>query len=300
MNKSTPIEQLKAIIEFRKSNTAPVDTMGASKVGDKKDEKLYRFQTLIGLMLSSQTKDEVTSEAVKNLQKGLSGGLTPSTLSQSNVDTVDQLIKKVGFHKRKAENIIEAAKVCYKDYDNDIPRTLDDLISIKGVGVKMATLCMAHAWHEQVGIGVDVHVFRIANLLGWVKTSSPEKTEIELQKIFPKELWKPLNGAIVGFGQTTCGAKKQKCELCPISSSCPHYNGMEYESEDEIDEEKKSKSKNSPSKIKNSTSKKKNSTSKNRKNRKGGDDFVVSDSDIEDLVLDDDDDDEENEDSEYD
>ena len=98
MKKSTPIEQLKAIIEFRKSSIAPVDTMGASEVGDKSDEKIYRFQTLIGLMLSSQTKDEITSDAVKNLQKGLEGGLTPSSLSKANVETVDELIKKVGFH----------------------------------------------------------------------------------------------------------------------------------------------------------------------------------------------------------
>lgn len=279
MKKSTPVEQLKAIIEFRKTSTAPVDTMGASKVGDSTDEKTYRFQTLIGLMLSPQTKDEITSEAVKNLQKGFEGGLTPSSLSKSNVDTVDQLIKKVGFHKDKAERIIEASKICHKDYNNDIPRSLDDLMSFKGVGLKIATLCMAEAWNEQVGIGVDVHVHRISNMLKWVKTNSPDKTEIELKKIFPKEMWKPLNGAIVGFGQTICGSKKQKCELCPISDSCPRFNGVE--DEDEIVSEKNVSPKSKNKKKGN----KKASPLKNKK-RKKKNDFEQSDSDIEDFVVD--------------
>ena len=294
MKKSTPIEQLKAIIEFRKSSIAPVDTMGASKVGDKSDEKIYRFQTLIGLMLSSQTKDEITSDAVKNLQKGLEGGLTPSSLSKANAETVDELIKKVGFHKDKSKWIIEAAKTCSKDYDNDIPHSLKELIALKGVGMKMATLCMAHAWHEQVGIGVDVHVHRIANMLGWVKTNHPDKTEIELEKVFPKELWKPLNGAIVGFGQTICGSKKQKCEMCPISDSCLRYNGVDYdyESDNGDDDDMEMKKKSSP---KSATKKKKASKSspaknkkspKKKKSKKKVDDFEESDSDIEDFVAD--------------
>ena len=165
MKNLTPSDQLQAIIEFRKSFTAPVDMMGTNQIGEEIDEKTIRFHTLIGLMLSSQTKDEITLDAIQNLQKGIEGGLTPATLSKANVETVDQLIKKVGFHRDKAERIIEAAKICQKDYDNDIPHSLKELTALNGVGIKMATLCMADAWHEQVGIGVDVHVHRISNLL---------------------------------------------------------------------------------------------------------------------------------------
>lgn len=284
MKKLTPSEQLKAIIEFRKKSSAPVDTMGASKVGDKKDEKIYRFQTLIGLMLSAQTKDEKTSEAVENLKKGLEGGLTPASLSKANQETVENLIKKVSFYKKKAERIIEAARICQKDYDNDIPRTMKELTAIKGVGVKMATLCMAHAWNDQVGIGVDVHVDRIANRLKWVKTKHPDQTEIELQKVFPKELWAPLNDAIVGFGQTICSAVKPKCELCPITDSCPYYNNVESDSESE-EEKPSKKSKRSPNKKKQTKNQKKKSPKKKGGRRK--DDFEQSDSDIEDFVVDD-------------
>jgi endonuclease-3 len=84
----------------------------------------------------------------------------------------------------------------------------------------MATLAMVHAWHEDVGIGVDVHVHRIANRLGWCATTQPEKTEAALQAVFPKELWEPLNETVVGFGQTICAARKPKCSHCPIADTC--------------------------------------------------------------------------------
>lgn len=283
MKSITPTDQLKAIIEFRKTSSAPVDTMGASKVGDKKNEKTYRFQTLIGLMLSAQTKDEINSQAVENLKNGLDGGLTPASLSKANQETVEQLIKKVSFYKNKAERIIEAAKICQKDYDNDIPSTMKGLTALKGVGVKMATLCMAHAWNEQIGIGVDVHVHRIANKLKWAKTKNPDQTEIELQKIFPKELWAPLNDAIVGFGQTICSAKNPKCEQCPISDSCPCYNGEESESESDDGKTSKYFPKKKEKKQKKKQEKKK---SPKKKTSKRKDDFEESDSDIEDFVAD--------------
>ncbi|KAH0787721.1 DNA glycosylase [Histomonas meleagridis] len=218
---SLPVKQLKEIIKFRAKSAAPVDTMGCSKLGDLSNPKLFRFQTLIALMLSAQTKDMITSQAVENL-KTLEGGLTPSSLSKANEETVKNLIRKVSFFNNKAKRIIEVAKICERDYDGDIPDSLDALMKLPGVGLKMATLAMGTAWEKQVGIGVDVHVHRIANRLGWVKTKNPNETEAELQKVFPKELWVPLNEAIVGFGQTICGAKKQKCEECPIRDTCPY------------------------------------------------------------------------------
>ncbi|OHT05554.1 HhH-GPD superfamily base excision DNA repair protein [Tritrichomonas foetus] len=266
MKKSTPSEQLKTLIEFRKKSFAPVDTMGCSKVGDKSDPKTYRFQTLMGLMLSAQTKDEITAEAIQNLKKGLKGGLTAHTLANANQESVQEMIRKVSFYKTKAGRIIEAAQICERDYDSDIPKTIKDLTALKGVGIKMATLAMSHAWNEQTGIGVDVHVHRIANRLQWVKTKTPEATEDALQEVFPKELWEPLNETIVGFGQTICGAVKQKCELCPITDSCAYYNGID--SGDESDSEKKEKSSKNSKRTKNSRTAKNTKNTKNTK--KGG------------------------------
>lgn len=219
---ASPIDQLNALIEFRKEFAAPVDTMGCSKLGDTENEKLYRFQTLIALMLSAQTKDQVTSKAMENLRT-LKGGLTPPVLAAQKEETVQELIKQVSFYRNKAERIIKVAGICDSNYDGDIPNTLEKLVELPGVGMKMATLAMGHAWKNPVGIGTDVHVHRIANRLGWVKTNHPDQTEIELQKVFPKELWDPLNETIVGFGQTVCAARKQMCEQCPISGSCKYY-----------------------------------------------------------------------------
>lgn len=245
---SSPVEQLKALIEFRKGSEAPVDTMGCSKLGDTMDPKLYRFQTLIALMLSAQTKDQTTSQAIERL-KEMKGGLTPTSLGHANIDVVKEIIRPVSFYQNKADRIIEAAQICERDYNGDIPRTLEDLLKLRGVGMKMATLCMGSAWNEQIGIGVDVHVHRISNRLGWVNTKNPDATEVELQKVFPKELWEPLNETIVGFGQTICNAKKPKCELCPISESCAFLNSPDIEDSDEKNSQKKKKKQ--PAKKKN-------------------------------------------------
>lgn len=216
---STPVEQLQALIDYRAKNQAPVDTMGCSKVGDTSDPKLYRFQTLIALMLSAQTKDQITAKAVENLRT-LEGGLTPSVLASQKKETVEELIRQVSFFRNKAERIIKVAGICDRDYNGDIPDTIESLVALPGVGLKMATLAMGHAWKKNIGIGVDVHVHRIANRLGWVKTKHPDETEVELQKVFPKELWEPLNETLVGFGQTICAAKKQLCDECPIHDTC--------------------------------------------------------------------------------
>lgn len=227
------VKQLKTLIEFRKTHTAPVDTMGCSTLSERDDPKTSRFQTLISLMLSSMTKDQQTSAAVKKLQQ-MEGGLNAPNLMKANYDVVLECIKSVGFAKKKASYIIEAAKRCHEEYDDDIPKTLKELTDFNGVGVKMGTLAMAHCWGEQIGIGVDVHVHRISNLLGWVKTKNPEETEKALQKTLPKELWHDVNHTMVGFGQTICEAKKPKCEECPIKDTCRYYLGG---SEDEEDDE---------------------------------------------------------------
>ena len=227
------VDQLKKIIEFRKKHEAPVDTMGCGCNSEQIDPKTERFQTLISLMLSSQTKDQITSEAVQNLQK-MKGGLNAPNLMNADPTVVLECIKRVGFAQRKREYIIEAAKKCHAEYDDDIPKTLDELTAFKGVGIKMATLAMMHCWHENIGIGVDVHVHRISNLLGWIKTKTPEQSETALQKVFPQELWGEINHALVGFGQAYCTSKKPKCDICPIKDTCRAYQGAESsESESE-------------------------------------------------------------------
>ena len=221
------IEQLKKIIEFRKTHTAPVDTMGSDSLADKGDPKTQRFQTLIALLLGVQTKDQMTALAMWNLKK-IDGGLTASTLSNADPTVVYECIKAVRYPKHKIPFLFNAAQVCHTKYNDDIPQTFEELTAMNGVGTKIATLTMNLCWGKDIGIGVDIHVHRISNLLGWVHTENADETEIALERLFPKEYWPHICKALAGFGQAYCTKKKPKCFMCPIRKTCLTFNADEY------------------------------------------------------------------------
>lgn len=211
------------ISEMRKKVKAPVDAVGCQALADRDaTPQVFRFQTLVGLMLSAQTKDIMTGKAIENLKKNLKGGLTVDSVLNEEVDKIDSLIKLVTYHYTKAKNMKATAKVLKENYKGDIPSTLSGLEDLPGVGRKMAMLCMQVAWEQTVGIGVDVHVHRIANRLGWVKnTKTPEQTRKELESWLPVEYWKPINQLFVGFGQTICTPTHPKCKICKVNHLCP-------------------------------------------------------------------------------
>ncbi|KAI8318758.1 DNA glycosylase, partial [Martensiomyces pterosporus] len=215
---------LDRIREYRATHEAPVDTVGCEALTkEEKDPKRRRFRSLISLMLSAQTKDEITAEAVRNLSQRLPGGLSPKSLSDAPIDSVRECVRRVGFWQRKANYIKEAARTCLEQYDSDIPRTVPQLLSLPGVGPKMAYLAMHAAWQDNQGIGVDTHVLRISHKLGWVEESAktPEATRHALESWLPKSLWREINTMLVGFGQTMCRAVGPKCDECPVSQYCP-------------------------------------------------------------------------------
>ena len=188
---------------WRRNNEAPVDVVGCHCLADTSLEpKVVRFQHLVSLMLSSQTKDATTAAAVKNLQTKLTGGLTPQAVVKAGVSAVDACIDKVGFHQNKAKYVVEAASRIITEFGGDIPKTVEGLTSLKGVGPKMAFLCMQVAWDKTVGIGVDVHVHRISNRFGWAATtkSTPVATQKALEGWLPQSKWRELNPLLVGFG----------------------------------------------------------------------------------------------------
>ncbi|KAJ1732786.1 alpha,alpha-trehalase nth1 [Coemansia sp. Benny D160-2] len=215
---------LDRIREYRATHEAPVDTVGCEALTEEeKDPKLRRFRSLISLMLSAQTKDEITADAVRTLSQRLSGGLTPKSLSEAPIDMIHECIRRVGFWQRKANYIKEAARTCLEQYDSDIPRTVPQLLSLPGVGPKMAYLAMHAAWQDTQGIGVDTHVLRLTHRLGWVSDAakSPEATRHSLESWMPKSLWRELNPLLVGLGQTVCRAIGPKCNECPVIHHCP-------------------------------------------------------------------------------
>ncbi|KAF0551523.1 DNA glycosylase [Gigaspora margarita] len=220
-------EVYKCIKNYRKTAIAPVDTMGCERLADEPNDVITpqtsRFQSLIALMLSSQTKDQVTAAAMQNLRQQLTGGLNIESIMQVDEKFLDQCISKVGFHRRKAKYIKQTAKICKEEYNGDIPNSVEGLMKLPGVGPKMAYLCMHVAWKQNQGIGVDVHVHRIANRLGWCRTekAGPEATRQVLESWLPYSFWQEINPMLVGFGQITCLPRNPKCLECPVRNKCP-------------------------------------------------------------------------------
>ncbi|KAI9835086.1 MAG: hypothetical protein M1819_002638 [Sarea resinae] len=206
---------------------APVDTMGCERLADETaSPRDQRFQTLISLMLSSQTKDTVTAATIRHLQTSLPGsppGLTLENILAVPAATLNDLIHAVGFHNNKTRYIKATAELLQQQHGSDIPHTPEALMALPGVGPKMAYLCLSAAWGRTEGIGVDVHVHRITNLWGWHRTRTPELTRAALESWLPRERWHEINSLLVGLGQTVClpvGRRCAECDLMP-KRLCP-------------------------------------------------------------------------------
>lgn len=217
---------LDGIRQMRASQGAPVDSMGCEKAGCFLPPKDRRFAILVSALLSSQTKDEVTHGAVQRLiQKGL---LTVEGIANSSEADLKDVIYPVGFYTRKAAYLKKVAILCKEEYNGDIPKNLKDLLSLPGIGPKMAHLIMNVGWEDVQGICVDTHVHRICNRLGWVSfsgmkqnTKTPEETRKALEAWLPRDEWVPINPLLVGFGQTVCTPVRPRCGECLVSSFCP-------------------------------------------------------------------------------
>ena len=223
------IEQVyNRLVEVRKAIQAPVDTIGCHMLAKpaRMNLKAFRFQVMTGLLLSSQTKDEVTAAAFGRLSDKFGVEFDAFVISKQHPDVISKLIKPVGFYRRKAEYLVKAAGVLVKDFDGDLPDRINDVMNLPGIGPKMAHLIMAVAWNQVTGIGVDVHVHRIANRLGWVDTDDTERTRVLLEGLFDRKHWFTLNPLLVGFGQTVCTVKTPKCmEKChlEIRKECKYF-----------------------------------------------------------------------------
>ena len=214
-------QQLKNIREMRCDRNAAVDHQGCERTADvSASPEVQRYQILISLMLSSQTKDQVTYEAMRKLKEN---NLTVQNILKMPEAKIGELIKPVGFWKKKAGYIKRATEICHEQYADDIPPTIEELVKLPGVGPKMAYITMNVAWNKLTGIGVDTHVHRISNRLGWVKkaTTLPEQTRIALESWLPREEWSEINVLLVGFGQQTCLPVKPLCSQCLNVEICP-------------------------------------------------------------------------------
>jgi endonuclease-3 len=162
------------------------------------------YKTLISTLMSARTKDEVTLLAAERLFEVAPGF---KQLNRLDTDSIEKLIYPVGFYKTKARHIKELARKVLTKFDGKVPMTRTDLVSLPGVGIKTANLVLNRAFNIPA-IAVDTHVHRISNLLGWVHTKNPEKTQIELEKILPKKYWTDMNRLFVSIGRQFTSKRK--------------------------------------------------------------------------------------------
>ncbi len=180
------------------------------------------FKVLICCILSLRTNDLTTYPCSLRM---LELGTKPEDFLNIDVDTLAKAIYPVGFYRNKAQQILDISKELVEKYNGQVPKSIDELVKFKGVGRKTANLVMAKGFDEPA-ICVDVHVHRISNRLGWVKTKTPEETEMELRKLLPVKYWLDINTILVTFGQNLCKPQKPMCNICPIKQYCNSFNNL--------------------------------------------------------------------------
>ncbi|MCI4331649.1 MAG: endonuclease III [Thermoplasmata archaeon] len=174
------------------------------------------FQVLIGTILSQRTKDANTDAASAKLFARFPDA---ASLARAPTREVERLIHATGFYHVKARKIRECARELLTRFDGQVPRDLEQLLTLPGVGPKTAN-CVLVFGYGIPGMPVDTHVHRIANRLGAVRTRTPEDTEAALRRILPQPYWNPLNPIIVQHGQNLCRPRGPRCHECPILDLC--------------------------------------------------------------------------------
>lgn len=174
------------------------------------------YKVLIACLLSLRTKDETMIPAATRL---FAVADTPEKLVKLTAEEIQKLVFPVGFYRNKSQTLLEVSHRILEDFEGNVPKTMDELLSLKGVGRKTANLVLGLG-HGIPAICVDVHVHRISNRLGYIKTKDPEETEMKLRKILPVPYWHIINKVMVLHGQQTCKPVGARCDICPVELDC--------------------------------------------------------------------------------
>lgn len=175
------------------------------------------FQILISALLSARTQDATTLAASTRL---FAKAPTATAVAKLRVSQIEKLIYPVSFYRNKAVFVRDAARTIVEKFNGQVPRSMDELTSLPGVGRKTANLVMILAFKGEENICVDIHVHRISNRLGWVRTKTPEETEQALYKTLQRKWWPVVNLYLVTWGQHVCRPVRPRCSQCAIVASC--------------------------------------------------------------------------------
>jgi endonuclease-3 len=176
------------------------------------------FEVLIATMLSAQTRDAVTAAASARLFRV---ARTPKAMARLTQRRIVELIYPVSFYRHKAAHVKETCRILVERFDGQVPATMEQLLTLPGVGRKTANLVLILSFRSSRNICVDTHVHRIANRLGWVKTRNPAETEQALYENTSARWWPYLNLYLVTWGQNVCRPLYPRCPACVIRPHCP-------------------------------------------------------------------------------
>ena len=174
------------------------------------------FMVLISTLISLRTRDEVTIEVCRDLFEILK---EPIDYKKLTIEELENIIKKCGFYRNKARTIYDICKTLVEEYDSIVPNDIDELLKFKGVGRKTANLVLSEGYNLP-GMCVDVHVHRISNRLGVLKSKTPDETELILRKILPIDYWNNYNTYLVAYGQKICRPISPHCSNCKLKDIC--------------------------------------------------------------------------------
>jgi endonuclease-3 len=185
---------------------------------DVKTALAYRdaWQLLVSTVLSAQTTDANVNKAVPGL---FAVYPTPEDLAGADPEDVEKLVYSTGYYRQKTKSIIALARDIVDKFDGEVPREIDDLVILRGVGRKTASVVVAEVWGTPA-IAVDTHVNRVSNRLGLTTNTNPEKVENDLKALYAEDKWAGISMRLIQFGRDVCDAKRPRCWECPLADRC--------------------------------------------------------------------------------
>ena len=176
------------------------------------------FSLVICVLLSAQTTDAAVNKVTPELFRRWP---TPEAMAAADVAEVGEVIRTIGFWRAKAAHCVECAQMIVADYGGEVPRTMEELTRLPGVGRKTANIVLNKAFGIVDGIAVDTHVYRIATRLRLTSAPTPHAAERDLLDVIDRDLWENVNEEWIHFGRETCTAQRPTCDACPLADICP-------------------------------------------------------------------------------
>jgi endonuclease-3 len=176
------------------------------------------FELLVATVLSAQTTDVLVNRITPELFAAYPNA---AALAAAKTERVQKILQRMGMFRQKTKNIIGLSQKLVANHNGEVPRTLDELVELPGVGRKTANVVLGVAWNAPEGVVVDTHVQRLSQRLGWTKHTAPEKIEKDLMVLFPRKDWDMLSHVLIFHGRRVCFARKPSCATCAVNDACP-------------------------------------------------------------------------------